>query len=160
MHFKIEYTSRRGEVWNFYWRAWRERLWKIHLTFVILAVGSVCLYANTQGTLSASTVLLALGLSFLSILWMPIYPQVMFKPQLRTLDISPDGLSTTIAARSGKRSWEDIQSVSDQGGYIVILGRNGNAFIVPPRAFASKEELQRFLSFAQSMVAGSSAHSC
>jgi hypothetical protein len=153
MHFKIEYSSRRKEIWNWYWRAWRERFWKIHLIVILLVVGTGCFYANIQGTLSATTFLLSLCLGFLLILGMVIYPQVMFKSQLRTLEISPDGISTTRGTCSAKRTWNDIQSVSDQDGNIVVLGRNGNAFIVPPRAFASMEEFQRFLSFAQSMVA-------
>jgi hypothetical protein len=35
---------------------------------------------------------------------------------------------------------------------IIILGRNGNAFLVPARAFISIEEKRAFLSFVQSAL--------
>lgn len=58
----------------------------------------------------------------------------------------------TIGKHSVQRSWADIDSVSEEGSHIIILGRNGNSFIVPLRAFASIEERQSFLRFAQSAV--------
>jgi hypothetical protein len=76
MSFKIEYASRRGEVWNWYWRAWRERLWKTHLlTFLAVVVAAMAgLYAVGHGTLSPTAFLVAPAFGVLSILWMPIYP--------------------------------------------------------------------------------------
>jgi YcxB-like protein len=82
-----------------------------------------------------------------------IYPLLMFKSQARTLEMDQDGISTVIGKLSVRRSWNDIQSVSEQDTGIIIAGRNGNAFIVPRRAFVSDEEHRHFLSYAQNAVA-------
>lgn len=73
MSFKIKYTSRRREVWDYYRGALRHQK-----------------NANIESTWN-------------------------FK---------------TIVKHSVQRSWADIDSVSEEGSHIIILGRNGNAFIV------------------------------
>lgn len=155
MSFKIEYASQRREVWNWYWRAWRKRLWKTHLlTFVVVGASAIVgLYANRRGTLSPTFLLLPPAFGLLSILWMPIYPQLRFKSQVRSLEVDQDGISTTIGRLAARRSWEDVLSISEENDQIIILGRNGNAFLVPMRAFTSLEEKRAFLSFAQSALA-------
>jgi hypothetical protein len=151
MSFKIEYASRWGEIWNWYWRAWRKRLWKTHLlTFLAVGVAAMAgLSAKGRGTISPTSFLVAPAFGLLSILWMPIYPQLRFNPQVRSLEVDQDGISTTIGRLSARRSWEDVLSISEEDDVIVILGRNGNAFLVPARAFTSIEEKRAFLSFAQ-----------
>lgn len=151
----MEYVSRRREVWNWYWRAWRKRLWKTHL-LIFLAVGvaaMVGLSAKGRGTFSPTSFLVAAAFGLLSILWMPIYPQLRFKSQLRSLEVDQDGISTTIGRLAARRSWEDVLSIAEEDGLIIILGRNGNAFLVPARAFASIGEKQVFLSFVQNALA-------
>jgi hypothetical protein len=157
MSFKVEYASRRREVWDYYRRAWRERLWKTHLTVFLVVSAAVWLYASESGATSPKSVLLALACGLLSILWFPIYPLLMFKPQMRTLEMTQSGISTTIGRHSAQRSWGDIRSVFEVDSHIIILGRNGNAFILPPRAFASVEERESFLRFAQSALKASSS---
>jgi hypothetical protein len=102
----------------------------------------------SQGTL-------ALGCGILSIVWMPIYPLLKFKPQTRVLEISAAGFSTTIGKIAAERSWQEVASITEADGNIVILGKNGNAFIVPPRAFESETARQVFLIFAQNALAAS-----
>ena len=89
MSFKIEYASRRGEIWNWYWRAWRKRLWKTHLlTFLAVGVAAMAgLSAKGRGTISPTSFLVAPAFGLLSILWMPIYPQLRFNPQVRSLKV-------------------------------------------------------------------------
>jgi YcxB-like protein len=150
---KIEYSSLRSEVWSFYWRSWRQRWWKVHLLVFssVTAVAFVGLYR--QGLSPFSEGALACGCGFLSIVWMPIYPLLKFKPQTRILEIGAAGISTTIGKISGQRSWHEIASITQSDGNIVILGKNGNAFIVPPRAFDSENARQAFLTFAQNALA-------
>jgi hypothetical protein len=151
--FKIEYASRRREVWGWYWRAWRRRLWKIHTIAFLAVAATVGLEAKESGGAPAACISLALALGFLSVAWMPIHPLLMFKSQTRTLEMNQDGISTVIGKLSVQRSWNDIQSVSEQDTSIIIVGRNGNAFIVPRRAFVSEEERRLFLSYAKNSVA-------
>ena len=152
MNFKIEYASRRSEVWAFYWRAWRQRLWKTHL-IIFLAINlsfSIALFGGPPPSPSSFAIVAAIGL--LAIAWMPLFPLLMFKPKRRTLSINDTGIETTIGKKSAKRAWKDIKSVSEENGYLILLCRNGNAFIVPPRAFDSQSSQENFASFAKNAV--------
>jgi hypothetical protein len=152
MSFKIEYASRRGEVWTWYWRAWCQRLWKTHLA-IFLAVNlsvSIALFSGPPTSLSSLAIVAVSGL--LAIAWMPLFPMLMFKPEGRTLSINHTGIETAIGKKSAKCEWKDIKSVSEESGYIVLLCRNGNAFIVPPRAFDSQSAQDKFVSFAKNAL--------
>ena len=87
----------------------------------------------------------------------PLWPQIMFKPQPRTLTINSTGIETTIGKNSGKRSWGEIKEIQDVEDEIVIRGKNNNAFIIPMRAFSNLSERQAFLSSAQSWHVSASA---
>jgi|SRR5579864_3582531 len=160
MSFKVEYASQRREVWDFYWRAWQRRLWKYHaaLFLAVTAAAMAGSYMSAHGALRPKSFLLALGFGLLSIIWLPAYPMLRFKPQVRTLELDQEGVATTIGKRTGQRAWKDVESVTEENGQIVILGRNGNAFLVPARAFASAEARRAFLSFARSALAAASSH--
>jgi ascorbate-specific PTS system EIIC-type component UlaA len=69
------FKSRRREVWDYYRRTWRDRL----LTVFLAVSATTGFYANESGASSAKLVLLALVCGLLSILWLPIYPLLMFK---------------------------------------------------------------------------------
>ena len=148
MSFKVEYASQRREVWSWYCRAWRRDLWKFHGMVVAVVTGLVgfALMGNEGPTLPVVLVALACGL--LSVAWMPAIPLLMFRPQMRSVEIDQDSISTTIDGESARRSWNDIESISQEDGYIVLLGKKGSAFLIPPRAFETADEQQRFLSFA------------
>jgi hypothetical protein len=154
MRFEIEYASRRREVWDWYWRFWRERGWKTHAVLfpTMSAAALVGSYAGGHGKLAPTSLLLAPVFGLLSVLLMVVYPQVRFKPQMRRLEMGHEGISTTIGKQLGRRSWKEVLSVSEQDDRIVITARGG-AFIVPARAFSSIEQRKAFLSFAQSALA-------
>jgi hypothetical protein len=84
-----------------------------------------------------------------------MWPQIRFKPSVRTLKIDEKGFETVIGGRSGSRRWKDVRSVEESGGAIVITGINNNAFIVPSRAFASEPKRQEFCEAARRFHAGS-----
>ncbi len=65
-----------------------------------------------------------------------------------SVELDQDGIATTIDGQSSRRSWKDIESVTQENGYVVMQSRKGSAFLIPPRAFASTDEQQLFLSFA------------
>jgi hypothetical protein len=136
-----------------YWRSWRQRLWKFHLfifcTFTVVTF--VCAVLGGTAPLAAGVYAFVWGL--LSIVWLPIYPQLRFKPQTRVLEISEEGISTTIGKISARRSWDEVASITEADRNIFILGKNGNAFIVPPRAFDSEDGRIAFLVFAQNALA-------
>ena len=148
MEFKVEYASERREVWKWYCRAWRRDLWKFHAT-VVLVVGFLAMVLLNNGSaLTVPTMLAGVGCGVLSVAWMPVVPLLLFQPEVRSVAIDQDGISTTIDGESFRKSWLDIDTVSEEDGYIVLLGRKGSAFLIPPRAFQSRDQQERFLSFA------------
>jgi hypothetical protein len=139
---QIEYTSSRQEVWSFYWYQWRrKRLWLIQLSIALvvflLALGFF-----------ASNIIVAALIGIISVAWMPLFPLIMFKVSRRTLQIDSNGISTTIGAISGKKSWNEIEIIEKVGDKICIFGKNGNGFIVPPRAFKNSDDADAFLKSA------------
>jgi hypothetical protein len=148
MGFKVEYASERREVWKWYWRAWRRDLWKFHAIVVAVVAFLVMLLLGGGSAPTLLTMLAGLGCGVLSVAWMPVVPLLLFQREVRSVEIDQEGISTTIAGESFRRSWRDIDTVSEEDGYIVLLGRKGSAFLVPPRAFESRDQQQRFLSFA------------
>ena len=142
MALVLRYRSTRAEVWQWYWRCWRapRGLWRIHLSLFI-GVFAFSLWQLTQlrGTLAAN-VPLAFCLALVAIAWMPLWPLISFKPQERVLTLDEAGATTTIGSKSGSISWNEVAAVEDQPGVIAIRRSNGNAFLIPDRAFASPEE--------------------
>ncbi len=148
MEFKVEYVSQRQEVWKWYCRAWRRDLWKFHAVVVVLVAFFAMFLLDGGSSPTLATMLAGFGCGVLSIAWMPVVPLLLFQREMRSVEIDQDGISTTIAGETFRRSWRDIDTVSEENGYIVLLGRKGSAFLIPPRAFQSRDQQQRFLSFA------------
>jgi hypothetical protein len=136
----VRYHSSRREVWNWYWKAWRQKLWIFHvfiaalLTFTISGsngIGNIAVCFVV--TFSISTFLMAAG------------AQVLFKRAERTLRVTPAGWHTQIGKRVGSRPWTKVSSVKEDAGNIIITGKNQNALIVPLRAFPNASFRQQFL---------------
>ena len=83
------------------------------------------------------------------VVFLPLWPQLRFKPAIRTLTINAEGLVTAVGSVSGSRSWKDIRSIEESDGAIVITGNNKNAFVVPERAFANPSEREQFFEAAR-----------
>jgi len=90
-----------------------------------------------------------------------VSPQLSYKPRERILHVGPEGLDTASGTMSTKRKWEDISLVVEHPRYIALtvaggsfLGFcwlrmiNGNAFVIPRRAFESDAN---FLEFARAV---------
>jgi hypothetical protein len=138
----IDYASRRGEIWTWYWRAWRQRLWKSHLRiFLIVAVLADLILFGTASPHLAVPV----AIGAIPIILLILYSQLRFKPQRRTVTIGTSGITTVVGRKSGKISWKNIRSVTEERGYVVVQGSSGNAFIIPPRAFETPEGRARFV---------------
>ena len=148
MEFKVEYASERREVWKWYCRAWRRDLWRFHGVVVALVAFLAMVLLSDGSSLTLPTMLAGFGCGVLSVAWMPVVPLLLFQREMRSVEIDQDGISTTIGGESFRRSWRDIDTVSEEDGYIVLMGRKGSAFLIPPRAFQSGDQQQCFLSFA------------
>jgi hypothetical protein len=87
---------------------------------------------------------LAVGISVMAIL--ALYPQLRFKPQLRTLVLLPEKITTTIGARSEEYSWSDVGRLEKDGEYLIVGFRSLNAFVVPASAFTNGSSIDQVLS--------------
>jgi hypothetical protein len=128
---------------------WRQQLWKIHAVLFVALAGGFFMLADNPGPLRAF-VSIALGAA--TVAFMTLYPQLRFKSQMRTILMDEDGLKTTIGKKSAARSWSDLKSIDDEEGYLIVTVKNGNAFIIPPRAFTTPEARADFCLFARSRL--------
>lgn len=142
----VRYASTRAELWRAYWRAWaRSRgLWRVHAGIVALAMAIAASYgARSADCLAAGAIVAGACL-----IVFPLVPQLKFKPAERTLTIDATGWHTAIGAMSGTRPWREVRAVVDTGAVIEITGTNGNALVVPRRAFADDAARVGFLQAA------------
>ena len=152
MHFDLEYSSRRREVMKFYWRSWRQGLWRIQARVLLAVAAALLIVLQLAGLSTATAIAVALLGGLVSIAWLPLFPLWKFKPQRRTLTVDDDGLRTAIGTQSGEVQWSDFATVTEDGGNIVLTRKNGNAFVVPPRAFESAAMRGEFLAFVRRSV--------
>jgi hypothetical protein len=83
------------------------------------------------------------------VVFLPLWPQLRFKPAVRTLTINAEGLVSAFGSVSVSRSWKDVRSVEESDGAIIITGNNKNAFVLPERAFANSGERKQFIEAAR-----------
>jgi len=143
--YTLRYCSSRQEIWREYWRAWARGLWRYPLVMGVLVAA---LQAESRG-LSHLSVLSLIGTALATALaWVLIFalwPQIRFKPAERTLSVNSSGWTTTIGELTGARAWNDIRETVESSGTIAIVGENGNALVIPTRAFNTEEARARFL---------------
>jgi hypothetical protein len=139
----LTYTSSRGTIARWYWRSLRRnprhRLAWLGLLGWAFFLGSVVAGGGVLGGFVG--ILLMAGV-------LAVYPQIMFKPQLRTLELLPDHIRTTIGSQNKTLTWSEVARVETDDGFLIITGRSGNAFVVPPTAFANGLDLETVLAQA------------
>lgn len=143
MNYTLRYSSLRSEVWHWYWKAWKNRLWRIHVSLAIF----FCI--SFVGIVLKSTVPVIwfkyLVISLLTVIAISsIIPQILFKSQERLLNVGPEGWDTKIGKKKGARNWSEVASIKEDSGKVVITNKNCNALIVPERAFKSEKDNMRF----------------
>jgi hypothetical protein len=159
--YTVSYAATRAEVWRGYWREWARTtgLWRLHV-LIGLAVGFA---VTDRGNLSDFSperfTAVSLGATAASVVLSSLWPQIRFKPQTRALTLDVEGFKTTIGSRTGERSWRDVRRVEDRDGNILIVGVNGNAMIIPMRAFATEADRQHCLESVKAWHAAATANS-
>jgi hypothetical protein len=136
---KLTYSTTRRELATWYWRMWKKKLWKFHAAFLVTSIAVVALTAGHWPP-SVMDFVRGIAVAVAVIAALIFFPQIMFKPEVRTLSFDKNGLRTKIGKKNGSVSWQEIESITDSEDTIVILRRNLNAFLVPQRAFQSDQE--------------------
>jgi hypothetical protein len=137
MALTLRYRSSRAEVWRWYWRAWLrpKGLWRYHAV-IFACVAAIILGPRAQpGPLKGQDVFAALAFASAALIFLAAWPQIRFKSQERVLTLDERGVSTVIGSLSASVPWNRVVSIDVDNDTIVITGKNGNAFIVPNRAF-------------------------
>ena len=128
----LSYSSSRSAVARWYWQSLRRN--PRHLFSWLACLAAAFYIGWTRSGQSVTTGFSAvLGVA----VFLALYPQLRFKPQTRTLELRPDSIFTSIGKREKTLLWRDIARIERDGDSLVITGRSGNAFIVPPSAFSN-----------------------
>jgi len=144
MTYTLRYRSSRAEVWRWYWRLWRFRLWHLHAVIAGAASFAVLSHDVLHGHLlkwGAGALLVFMLLVSISV----GISQLLFKERERILDVGPDGWSTRIGKKKGSRKWSELAPVKDENGVVVMASKRGNALLIPDRAFECASQRSEFL---------------
>ncbi|WKZ45401.1 MAG: YcxB family protein [Anaerolineales bacterium] len=147
MEITVSYSSSRAEIATRYWQTWRTRLWKIHL-FVFVIVFFFVVSLEGHWPIRDYRFLVYASLTGIVVLFFFIlFPQAMYKSQVRTLTVNEDGMQTVIGSRTGKTDWREILSIEeDEDEHIIIVAKKTyNAMLIPKRAFQSDVARKTFL---------------
>ena len=146
----IRYTADRSDLWNAYWRTWRNstrlNVMRVLIFGLWFFVAWSQLKAWSVGPVGSVGGALAVAVAV--ILLLPLYPMLRFKHDERTLTITPSGIATTIGRKSGEVPWRKVARIEPGERSIYIFGKNGNSFAIPHRAFASESQRAEFLQHA------------
>ena len=85
-------------------------------------------------------------------LFIPFWTSIRGKTAKRTLTVSPDGISTEIDRIKAQIPWSKIRMVTETPQFILIARSNGNAFLVPNRAFSEPDQKVEFLNAVRQWV--------
>ena len=146
--YTLIYSSTRAEVWRWYWKAWAapHGLWRFH-ALIVLAFPLVLWITGSATGDEPRVVLRGVVIwAVAAVTFMVAWPQIRFKPQPRTLRVDARGWSTVIGTRSGARTWHEVAAIDERPDAVVLVSANGNALIVPNRAFTDASERAAFLS--------------
>ncbi len=148
MSYALRYRSSREEVWRWYWRAWRTKLWRIHVLAAVVIAWVVTFLAVPPFQLGLALVSFVVVLPIVVLLF-AAWPQLAFKSKERAVSIGPDGWSSQIGRSGGARTWGEVASVIEGSGTLAITGKNGNALIIPQRALAGQGDWHQFVKDVQ-----------
>jgi hypothetical protein len=149
----IQYAITRKELWRWYWWMWLRQLIVIHL-YVAWQ-----LYSEIDGLYKKGIahgiepILIGCGIMLCYLALMIAFPQIMYKSQMRTLTVSDKGIYTTIGKKKGDIAWDKVSRIDNEVGYIAIVRKNLNSFIIPDRAFETQEKRSEFLSAVDTWLA-------
>lgn len=151
----VRYSLSRLEVASGYFYGWKySSTFRRQMLLLALFVGGAALLSTyfQRHSLSPGDLVTALAWAGGALLAMPILLALRARTQERVMDLASDGIKTTIGHRRGMVPWSAVTFVRDSHAFVVIGGRNLNAFFVPNRAFADAAARRQFVADAQTWM--------
>ena len=118
----------------------------------VVAVASLLGAYVGRREVTTADVMIAAAWAIGALLLMPMLVAARTKGQERELELTSDGITTTIGQLSGTVPWRAVAFVDDVGPFVVIAGQNMNAFLVPNRAFGDDQERTQFMAEARALA--------
>lgn len=142
----------------FYWQiVQRWQNWCLPVVGSCLVVAGVAVLVLDSASTVAWVVMLTLGVVILLIFFVlvPVTPKRIWKRvnkqfELRTLEISDEGISRHTALNDTTMRWPMFSDVKLRNDlYLLVVGRGPQCFIIPKRAFTSQADEATFYELAQ-----------
>jgi hypothetical protein len=147
----IEYQLKRIDIVKAYFYSLRHSRRTQLIIFgiaTLIALYSLFLRYLIHGNLSLYDFMIAFLFGLVFILALPAISFLTAKKQKRTLSISQEGIETKIGSQAGIIPWKAVNSVVATKDFVLITGKNANAFTIPSSAFASPDLRIKFIELA------------
>jgi YcxB-like protein len=151
----IEYALTRGENVRGYFEGLLGSprfMMMIALYALVLAIFALALTGALWRPFTIGDIELAVAIVIGFLLFLPLMLFARAKTSMRSLTISPEGISTQIGALQGQVPWQKIKIVSATDRCVLIAGSTGNAFFIPNRAFISPEQRVEFVEIIRNWI--------
>ena len=144
----------------------RWQTWCLPVAGICLVIaGAIVLALNAHDTL-AWVVMLTLGIVVLLIFFLavPVTPKRIWKRvktqfELRTLEITDEGVSRHTALNDSTLKWAMFSDVNLRNDlYLLTVGKGPGCFMIPRRAFLSQADEEAFYSLAERATAAYPDH--
>lgn len=149
---EIRYSTTKQEVFRWYMKRWKHKLWMYHAIILAVILFTFSGESGSAGAMTAKPLFIALIYAVSALAFMGAFPLLVHRRKERILSVDDEGIRTTMGRQSGIMKWGRVGSVREEAGYIHIIGKNRNEFIIPDRAFKDKAGRKAFLAFIKSRV--------
>ncbi len=170
---KIEFTVTPTDIWSimkherYLWRTglWANvsRFWTILFTVplcVLLVIPATLFVANLPAGMGFWLAYLVLVLGALWFVLVTIHKKRILRfigvrlerDNAYAIALSEHGIELSTIHSSSTVSWEGINDIAEISGYVLFVQHFYSCIFIPTRAFTTKEEMERFLAEARSLM--------
>lgn len=147
MSMTIEYALTRTEVVRGFFGSLGKSPKFLAIILLYASAMAILILAGTGAfsrPLAVGDAVVAVAILVCFIPFLSLWLFLRAKTSKRSLTISGDGISTQIGKIQTQLPWRKIKIISVADHRILLAGANGNAFLIPNRAFSSLKEKAEF----------------
>jgi hypothetical protein len=147
MSVTIKYALTRTEVVRGYFGSLRNSPKYLAVILLYASAMAILFLAGTGAfsrPLTPGDAIVAVAIVVCFIPFLSIWLFIRAKTSIRSLTVSPDGISSQIGKLQAQLPWRKIKIISVTDRSILMARANGNAFFIPNRAFSSTQEKTEF----------------